>query len=120
MEHALAEVAVRQGSPGAALEQPTGPALTDENPKHFGERLIDVDLADRVLRFRGEVPSLPNAPADLYHAALDVHILDIQPGVFTDPHPRSREQGKQHLILAWCCLDDSLQLLLRKVPLLRP
>jgi hypothetical protein len=57
MEHALAEVAVCDGRPGATLEQSTGPPLTDVDPQHLGERLIDVDFADSILRLRGQVLS---------------------------------------------------------------
>jgi hypothetical protein len=77
VEHTLAEVPVGEGRPRAALEEPTGSPLTDEEPKHFGERLIDVDLPNRVLRLRGQVLSFPNAPADVNHLAVDVDIVDI-------------------------------------------
>jgi hypothetical protein len=46
--------------------------------------------------------------------ASEVHFLDIQPRRSTDSHARSGEDGEQHTILALCCLDDSLQLLLGK------
>ena len=41
--------------PRAALEEPTLFALTDKEPKYLGERLIDVDLADRILRLWSQV-----------------------------------------------------------------
>ena len=64
MEHALAGVAMGERRPRAALEEPTLFALTDKEPKYLGERLIDVDLADRILRLWSQVLSFPDAPAD--------------------------------------------------------
>src|SRR6266545_7634842 len=120
MKDALAQIAVGEGRPRPALEEPTRCPITDEDPQHFGERLVDVNFPDRVRCLRSEILSFPNAPADVNHLALDVDILDLQPGGFTDSQPGSGEDGEQHTMLAWCCLDDSLQLLLRKVPLFRP
>jgi hypothetical protein len=65
MEHTLAEVAVGEGRLRAALEEPVGFSLSDEELKHLDERLIDVDLSDRVLRLRSRVLSFPNASADV-------------------------------------------------------
>ena len=60
VEHGLAEVPVGEGRSRAALEQPTGSPLANEESKHFGERFIDVNLPDRILRLRGQVLSFPN------------------------------------------------------------
>jgi len=94
MKDALAQVAVGEGRPRPALEEPTCRPITDEDPQHFGERLVDVDVPDRILGLRSQVLSFPDAPADVNDLALDVDILDVQPSGFTDSQPGSGEDGE--------------------------
>ena len=51
---------------------------------------------------------------------VEVEIVHVQSGRFSDPHPGAGEQRKERAVLAGCRFEDLSQLLLGEVRLPRP